>query len=105
MYCIEPRKVPLMSTETGPSEGWRMICRDLRGTVIAPVSGVHPTSDAARRDPLAKAWSKSISDMGIQAIDALVWAHARCQETAGLELGMPKEVLELYRARAEMGGW
>ncbi len=102
MYVIEPKKIhEALKVDghvvAGPI-GWRMVCRSLANSKLAiPVSEIHATSDAARRDPVAVAWAKYIPAIGIGAVEALQWAWELVEKKPGLKMGMPQDVMESYR--------
>ncbi len=115
MYIIEPRQVEQASVAIDPvdplgrdpvpilqplvevKKGWRMYCRSVDGGLLIPVTALYPTSDAARRDPIGKAWAEYIPAIGALAVVALEWAWKKCEADPELKIGMPKEVIDAYR--------
>ncbi len=80
MYILEPKKT---------DEGWQMVCRSMGpGKEVLPVGSLHPTSDAARIDPISAAWGKLIAGIGELGMTQLRDALAKA-EADGETLGLP----------------
>lgn len=72
-YIFEPRKV-----ETQDGVKWQMYFKDTDNpTRTLPVGEPHPTVTAARKDKLAKEWSKRIIGRGELAVVELEQAIAK----------------------------